>query len=153
MSRELGISRPTIYSVKETASGVLEAHFEKSESARGKPVCVIVDEAQLNRATVALRAMSPNSIRAIEDMLPIIYPGVAPSFGNIQSITARAEAKAAKFNRRTDLSRIVSSALDEMFSQGDPVLAGVDLDSGYLFSLSLRASRSGADWAEVLGDG
>jgi hypothetical protein len=40
-----------------------------------------------------------------------------------------------------------------MFSQGDPVLAGVDLDSGYLFGLSLRESRSGADWAEVLGDG
>jgi hypothetical protein len=37
-----------------------------------------------------------------------------------------------------------------MFSQGDPVLAGVDLESGYLFGLSLRESRSGADWAEVL---
>ncbi len=40
-----------------------------------------------------------------------------------------------------------------MFSQDDPVLGGVDLDSCYLFSLALRASRSGADWAEVLGDG
>jgi len=141
-----------LYEARETLTEVLEAHFTKSEPG-SKPVCVMVDEAQLDRATVALRAMSPNSIRAIEDMLPIIYPGVAPSFGKIQSITARAEAKAAKFNRRTDLSRIVSAALDEMFSQGDPVLAGVDLDSGYLFSLSLRASRSGADWAEVLGDG
>ena len=86
-------------------------------------------------------------------MLPIIYPGVAPSFGKIQSITSRAEADAAKFNRRADLSSIVAAALDEMFSQGDPVLAGVDLDSGYLFGLSLRESRSGADWAAVLGDG
>jgi len=150
LSRELGISRPTLYEARDTASTVLEAHFKTSEP-QGNPVHVVVDKAQLERATVALRAMSPNSIRAIEDMLPIIYPGVAPSFGKIQSITSEAEAKAAKFNRRTDLSRIAAAALDEMFSQGDPVLAGVDLDSGYLFGLSLRASRSGADWAEVLG--
>ncbi|HYY72681.1 MAG TPA: hypothetical protein VE778_03740 [Candidatus Bathyarchaeia archaeon] len=40
-----------------------------------------------------------------------------------------------------------------MFSQGEPVLAGVDLDSGYLFSLALRETRSGEDWAEVLKQG
>lgn len=33
------------------------------------------------------------------------------------------------------------------------MLGGVDLDSGYLFGLSLRESRSGADWAEVLKGG
>ncbi len=124
-----------------------------SVKAQGHPVFVLVNEAQLKRAIVALRVMSPNSLRAIEDMLPIIYPGVAPSFGTIQSITSGAEAEAAKFNCRADLSSIVAAALDEMFSQGDPVRGGVDLDSGYLFCLSLRESRSGADWAEVLGDG
>jgi hypothetical protein len=46
-----------------------------------------------------------------------------------------------------------AGALDEMFSQGDPVLAGVDLDHGYLFGLSLRETRSGEDWAEVLQQG
>jgi hypothetical protein len=152
LSRELGISRPTLYEARETASAVLEAHFKESEP-EGSPVHVLVDKAQLKRGIAALRAMSPNSLRAIKDMLPIIYPGVAPSFGKIQSITSEAEAGAAEFNRRADLSRIVAAALDEMFSQGDPVLAGVDLDGGYLFGLSLRESRSGADWAEVLRDG
>ena len=149
LSRELGISRPTLYQARDTASTVLEAHFKASEP-QGDAILVWVDKAQLERATVALRVMSCNSLRAIEDLLPILYPGVAASFGKIQSITAEAEAKAAKFNRQADLSRIGSGALDEMFSQGEPVLAGVDLDGGYLFSLALRASRSGADWAEVL---
>ena len=36
-----------------------------------------------------------------------------------------------------------------MFSQGPPVLAGVDLDYGYLFGLRLCESRSGDDWAAV----
>lgn len=147
LSRELGISRPTLYEARETASSVLEAHFKAPE---GNAVHVVVDEAQLKRGIAAMRAMSSTSIRGIEDMLPFIYPGVAPSYGTIQSITSEAEAGAAKFNRQGDLSRIDAAALDEMFSQGDPVLAGVDLDSGYLFGLSLRASRSGADWAEVL---
>jgi len=46
-----------------------------------------------------------------------------------------------------------AGALDELFSQGEPVLAGVDLNSGYLFGLALRETRSGEDWAEVLKQG
>jgi len=52
LSREFGLSRPTVYEVKETTSEVLKAHFEKSEPG-GKPVCVVVDEAQLQRTIAA----------------------------------------------------------------------------------------------------
>jgi hypothetical protein len=31
LSREFGISRPTVYAVKETASEVLKTHFEKAQ--------------------------------------------------------------------------------------------------------------------------
>ncbi len=37
-----------------------------------------------------------------------------------------------------------------MFSQGDPVLAGVCLDTGYLIGLSLENQRSAAEWAAFL---
>ena len=37
-----------------------------------------------------------------------------------------------------------------MFSQGSPVLAGIDLDNGYLFSLSHENKRDGEVWAKVL---
>ena len=40
-----------------------------------------------------------------------------------------------------------------MFSQGEPVLAGVDLDGGYLFGLSLSPTRDGEAWAELLREG
>jgi len=152
LSREFGVSRTTVYAASELAEGVLAQHFEHCTSDDA-PVMVQVGEQQIRRAVVALRTMAPNAIRPIEDMLPLLYPGVKISYGKIQSITAQAEANAALFNAGEDLSKIRASALDEMFSQGDPVLAGVDLDSGYLFSLALRQSRSGADWAEVLGEG
>jgi hypothetical protein len=129
----------------------LEKHFREAESGY-HPVTVTVDEAQLDRAIVALRAMAPNALRPIEDLLPFLYPGIRVCYGKVQQVAAGAEQKAAALNAREDLSGIDDGALDEMFSQGDPVLAGVDLDTGYLFGLSLRDSRSGDDWAEFLGD-
>lgn len=151
LARGFGVSRPTVYSAASTASEVLERHFREAEAGY-HPVTVTVDEAQLERAIVTLRAMAPNALRPIEDMLSFLYPGVQVSYGKVQQVAAGAEQKAAAFNAREDLAGIDDGALDEMFSQGDPVLAGVDLDTGYLFGLELRDSRSGDDWAEFLGD-
>ena len=38
-------------------------------------------------------------------------------------------------------------------ARASSVLAGVDLDSGYLFGLSLSATRDGEAWAELLREG
>jgi hypothetical protein len=67
--------------------------------------------------------------------------------------THPAEVQAAAFNAKADLSGVRAGALEELFSQGEPVLAGVDLDPGYSFSLALRETRGGEDWAEVLKQG
>ncbi|MCP3883613.1 MAG: hypothetical protein GY701_35205, partial [Sulfitobacter sp.] len=75
------------------------------------------------------------------------------SYGKIQGILAEAEERAALFNATVDLSALKAGALDEMFSQGDPVLAGVCLDSGFLFALELCQTRSGADWRRTLEAG
>jgi hypothetical protein len=144
-----GVSRPTVYSAGAEAEAVLAQHFQNAQSSVGV-VPLNVDEAQIRRTIVALRCRAPNSLRAIEDLLPILYPGVKVSYGWIQKVCVEAEMRAGLFNALSDLSGIRAGALDEMFSQGDPVLAGVDLDSGYLFGLSLRDSRSADDWEEVL---
>ena len=141
------VSRPTVYGAAQAAEDVLTQYFEASVTGEQS---IVVDERQLARMVIGLRIVAPNSIRAIEDLIPIVYPGVQISYGKIQQILVEAEARAAKFNAGCDLSDIEAGALDEMFSQGKPVLAGVDLDSGFLFSLALRESRSGDDWAEVL---
>ena len=92
LSEEFGVSRPTIYAAGGVAKDVLARHFE--DGANGT-VRVEVDEAQLRRAIVALRAMAPNAIRPIEDLIPLIYPGVRVSFGKIQGIISEAEERAA----------------------------------------------------------
>jgi len=37
-----------------------------------------------------------------------------------------------------------------MFSQGDPILAGIDLDSNYVFVAEKREHRATQDWEAVL---
>ena len=74
---------------------------------------------------MALRVLAPNAIRPIEDLVPLLYPGVKVD-GTIQQMLVEAEGRAARFNAQVSLGGVEAGALDEMFSQGEPVLAGVD---------------------------
>ena len=152
LSETYEISRPTVYAVGATAESVLRTHFE-APLLGSAGVDVRVDDAQLRRAVVALRVVAPNAIRPIEDLLPVLYPGVKVSYGTIQAMLVEAEGRAARFNAQSSLDAVHAGALDEMFSQGEPVLAGVDLDSGYLFGLSLSPTRDAGAWAQVLREG
>jgi transposase-like protein len=149
LARRFDVSRPTVYTARNVAARVLGTHFATPAHDRASPT-LRATRALLARAVVGLRVAGVNSLRNIEDLLALVYPGVHLSYGEIQEILVEAEQRAAAFNAGADLSRIAAAALDELFSQGEPVLDGVDLDSGYLFVLALRASRGGDDWAEVL---
>ena len=147
LSRQFGLSRPTVYELKAQTEAILSDHFDPLVS---EAHTITVDQSQLERAIIALRVMAPNSLRAIEQLLPLLYPGMSYSYGKIQQIVATAEQQAAQFNSQADLSAIRAGALDELFSQGQPVLAGIDLDSSYLFGLEVKDDRSAQSWAEVL---
>ena len=147
LAEDFGTTRDTVYSAREQATEVLTRHFEQAPRTRA---ALTVTEALVMRAIVALRVVAPNSLRAIQGLIPVLYPGVSVSFGYVQGVVAQAERRAAKFNRSVDLSGVDALAVDEMFSQGKPALAGVDLDFGFLAALELRESRSGDDWQEVL---
>lgn len=148
LSREFGLSRPTIYEAAATAEAVLAQHFQQ-----GALETVAVDEAQLRRAVIALRVVAPNSIRAIEALIPVRYPGQRLSYGKLQQWLVEAEGHARGFNAPVSLAGIRAGALDELFSQGEPVLAGIDLDSGYRFARAAGEDRSAATWAQLLHPG
>lgn len=151
LAQEYKLSRKTIYHTRHLVNfalnGLVADIDEPDVIAR-----VDVDVHQLRRAIVALAITAPNSIRAIEEQIPLIYPGCKVSYGYIQGVIVEAQIKARAFNQTVSLANIKSVALDEMFSQGEPVLAGIDLDSGFLFSLSHQSSRDGETWAQVLNE-
>ena len=146
---EYGISRKTLYHARGVATQALQSLVSNAEQP-DVITTVGVDAVQLRRTIVALACTAPNSIRAIEEQLPLIYPGCRVSYGYIQGVIIEAQQNASQFNLGVCLSKIRNIAIDEMFSQGKPVLAGIDLDSGYLCSLSLEATRDGDTWARVL---
>lgn len=151
IANHFSISRKAVYKAR---NAVLKALNElvRDKNEPEYITTVGVDKSQLRRAIVALSITSANSIRAIQEQIPIIYPGCTVSFGYIQGVIVEAQEQAALFNKMVPLANIQSIAVDEMFSQGDPVLAGIDLDSGFLFSLSHEQCRDGATWARVLDE-
>ena len=94
LSETYELSRPTVYAVGvgAAAESVLRSHFE-TPLLSGAAVDVRVDDAQLRRAVVALRVVAPNAIRPIEDLVPLLYPGVKVSYGTIQQMLVEAEGK------------------------------------------------------------
>ena len=98
-----------MYAAAATAQSVLRTYF---------------DAPLLAGPAAALRVVTPNAIRPIEDLLPVLYPGVKVSYGAIQQMLVEAEGRAARLNAQSSLDGVQAGALDEMFSQGEPVLAG-----------------------------
>jgi hypothetical protein len=150
LGREHALSRPTLYALAQEATALLEAQLQPQSVEQDRAVLVQVDRRQLERAAVALRCISPTSVPAIVELLPILYPGLEVSYGKLWGLLSEAERRAGAFNAAASLEPIGSAALDELYSQGHPVLSALDLDSGYVFALQARASRSAADWSELL---
>jgi hypothetical protein len=146
VSSQFDISRKTIRKTRQDGLDILNLALGSS----GGGTQVVVDTPHLKRSIIALAMTGVNSIRAIEDTIPLIYPGVTCSFGYIQGLLIEAQTNAAEFNSKIDLSNIISGAIDELFCLGDPVLAGICLDSGFLFSLAHEKTRGGDIWKKIL---
>lgn len=150
LARAHGIHRQRVYDLRERGRAALEAEFAPVEPELSGRFTLEVMPSDVERAVVALRVVTPASIRDIVEMLPVVY-GTSWSYGKVWNVLDAAEKRAAALLKQVDLSGIESIALDEMFSQGRPVLAGIDLDTQYLFQLEVCDSRSGEAWAESLG--
>jgi len=150
LAREHGLPRQRVYAVREQARVAWEATFTRPRPRQSGGFTLEMTHADMLRAVVGLRVITPASVRDIVEALPVLY-GRRWSYGKVWNVLQEAEQRAAAVLEQVDLSRIESVALDEMFSQGRPVLAGIDLDTQYLFQLEVRGGRSGDDWAESLG--
>ena len=150
LAGEHGVSRHAVYSLRDRARAALEDEFIAPDRAPVGSFQLTVTEADIARTVIALRVVTPASIRDEVAMLPIIY-GTGWSFGKIQGVLVEAGRRAAELSASQDLSSIECAALDEMFSQGRPVFAGIDLDTQYLFQLEVHETRSGEAWSTSLG--
>lgn len=163
LARDLDVDRRRLYEVRELAREALAEAFdlpgEQSPAAEQVDVCdddrvlfyLPVTAGYLKRFVIALRVITPASIRDIVSLMLVLFGQMgAWSFGTIQKVLSQAGERARAFSGGVDLSSIDGIVLDEMFSQNRPVLAGLDPMTQYLFLSEVRDSRTGEDWNEAL---
>lgn len=165
LAREEDVDRRRLYEVREEAREALVGRFDIS----GEGPQVVEDETggdlaedkvlfylpvtvrYLKRVIIALRVVTPASIRDIVALLVILFGQAAAwSFGKVQAVLTEAGERAEEFSKSVELSSIQGFVADEMFSQNRPVLAGLDIATQYLFLAQVRESRTGEEWKAVL---
>jgi hypothetical protein len=147
VARKYLVKRQHVYKLRKRAVDAIDDSFKKS--ARGDSFTLEVSEADIARTLIALRVAAPCSIRDMQEILRIIYKKDW-SYGKTQALLGDAAKKARESLRKVELNAIKNAALDEVFSQGSPILGGIDLDHQYLFLLEACPDRSGDEWAKNL---
>lgn len=148
LSEEHGVSRPAVYRLREKVARRWNA-FEERGWAPPFALTVEVDRAQVIRATVGARVDANCSIRQIMALQGHFY-GLDVSFGFVQGTVSQTSRAAGDILEKQPLAGIESAALDELFSQQEPVFVGIDLETEYLFLLQLAPDRSAATWKGAL---
>lgn len=141
------ISRQAVYRIRDEGQRALVDAFTAQPTPAWTPD---VPEATLKRAIVALYTIGPNSIDDIVDLLPVLFGGLKRSHGYVFNVLDHAKHNAAAFLESVDLTPIAAVAIDEMFWHKTPMLTGIDLDTGYLFSAEKVRRRSGPEWVSRL---
>jgi hypothetical protein len=115
-----------------------------------------VTKAWLEQLALALLLIGHCSIRGAHEILRDLFDHHR-SIGSICALAQKAATKAAAINASADLSRVKVAALDEIFQNGKPVLAVVDVFSTYCCSLVQEERRDGDVWGvrllELQGQG
>jgi hypothetical protein len=104
-----------------------------------------VTKAWLEQLVLALLLVGHCSIRGAHEILRDVFD-FHKSIGSICALAHQAAGKAAAINDSQDLRRVKVAALDEIFQNGKPALAVVDVFSTYCCSLSLEDRRDGDTW-------
>lgn len=150
LARTNELNRSQVYAARERARAAVELALGEPEAPPERGTFTLtLTEADMARTAVALRVVTPSSIRDEVAMLPLIY-GFGWSYGKVWGVLDRASEQARTLSQLDDLAGIEHVALDEMFSQAQPVLAGIDLDTQYLFQLEVCPDRSGETWKNSL---
>jgi hypothetical protein len=145
------VSRRFIYQqATKGAQGLAQAFVPSAQDAEVL-FYLPVTKAWLRQVVLGLVLLCHSSFRGVitffRDLLD--YP---LSLGSVHAIVRQAVSSAHPVNAAQDLSRVRVGSHDELFQAGQPVLAGMDLDSTYCYLLAPEAHRDAETWGIHLLD-
>ena len=142
---QFDISRTHYHDLGEKANCVLE---NLCAAERTTERVIVLNKAFRERLVVSLtcRGMSAANITAFaEEVFAYSISG-----GTIWNILKEASRKAEAAEKSVSLENVKHIATDEVFQNGEPVLTGADLDSGYVFLAQAAPDRSSGTWKAAL---
>jgi hypothetical protein len=151
MAMELGVSRKFIHEQQHRALSAVEEAFKPEDLPEGFLGWLPVTRSWIKRAVVSSGLHVHGSIRGICDHVEALIRRPI-SEGTVSGILQEAAGKARTLNDAEDLRLIREGAHDEIFSQGVPVLAGVEPQSSFLYLLEPSNRRDELAWYVALAD-
>ncbi|MBP5717559.1 MAG: transposase [Abditibacteriota bacterium] len=139
------ISRTYYYDLGKKADCVLERLCASEQTTER---VIALNKAFRERLVVALTCygMSAANITAFaEEMF-----AYSISSGTIWNILKEKSRKAETLEKSVSLENVKHIATDEVFQNGEPVLTGADLDTGYVFLAQAAPDRSAETWKAAL---
>ena len=137
---------------------IISSHVEQDPSAVIRDLCervipaqqvLIADEHFYEKMIISLAMDGTASEEGIQRILENNFQKHV-SIGKISNILNQAARRAAEFDESVDLSGIRQGANDEIFQCGNPVLTGVDADTGYVYLLQPAADRTADTWENAM---
>lgn len=152
LAKSHGVSRKFLYHQADKGAQALEQVFQSPPSDDEEVLFYLpVTRAWLRQVVLGLVLLCHSSFRGViaffADLLdqPI-------ALGTVHNIVQEAVFEARRINAAQDLSGVRAGSHDELFQSGQPVLAGIDLDSLYCYLLAAEGQRDGETWAVHLWD-
>ena len=142
------ISRSYYTELGQWAEKILNIMFFSDRRVRG---IILVTDGFIQRCVLALSYYCRSPIERIVMFFDLVV-GIHVSKGKIDTIRKEARQKALEYEQTIPLDHIEYVSIDEIFQGNQPILTGIDLQSGYAFELEPAKDRSGNSWAKSLAE-
>jgi hypothetical protein len=139
------VSRKFIYRQADRAQAALDEAFTPTPHDDRVLFHLPVTKDWLRQVTLGLTLICHSSYRGVVEFCRDLLD-VPISVGTVHTIHQHAIAQARPHNETQDLANVGISALDEIYQNRRPVLAGVDAASTFCFLLSEEDHRDADTW-------
>ena len=147
LAQDYEVSRKFVYQQAQQAEQALDEAFARPATNDADVLFHLpVSKAWLRALVLGLLLIGRSSYRGVQELLRDLFR-VKMSPAQVHAIARHAMARARPFNEQADLSNVGIGAHDEIFQNGVPVLAGMDVASTYCYLLSIEEQRDGDTWA------
>jgi hypothetical protein len=151
LSTAYKVSRKFIYTQKNKTTTAINEAFSLADNDETILYHLPVRKSWIKQAVLSLALDCRGCFRGIIRSVKSLFD-YDISIGSVSAIVKDKISKAVETNQQQDLSAISLGAIDELYHQNKPVLAGVDIRSLYCFLLTQENSADEDSWGTHLLD-